>query len=46
MTRRALRERMQSQSDFEEHPENEDIDIDEMLRNYRAKKKRSAKSTK
>jgi hypothetical protein len=37
---------MQSQSDFEEHPENEDVDIDEMIRNYRAKKKRSAKSTK
>jgi hypothetical protein len=45
-TRCALRERMQSQSDFEEHPENEDVDIDEMLRNYRAKKKRRAKSTK
>jgi hypothetical protein len=37
---------MQSQSDFEENPENEDIDIDEMIRNYRAKKKRLAKSTK
>jgi hypothetical protein len=37
---------MQSQSDFEEHPENEDIDMDEMIRNYRAKKKRLAKSTK
>jgi hypothetical protein len=37
---------MQSQSDFEEHPENEDVDIDEMIRNYRAKKKRPAKSTK
>jgi hypothetical protein len=46
MTRHALRDRMQSQSDFEEHPENEDIDIDEMIRNYRAKKKRPAKSTK
>jgi hypothetical protein len=37
---------MQSQSDFEEHPENEDVDMDEMIRNYRAKKKRLAKSTK
>jgi hypothetical protein len=37
---------MQSQSDFEEHLENEDIDMDEMIRNYRAKKKRPAKSTK
>jgi hypothetical protein len=46
VNRRALCERMESQSDFEEHPENEDIDIDEMLRNYRAKKKRPAKSTK
>jgi hypothetical protein len=46
VTRHALRERTQSQSDFEEHPENEDIDIDEMIRNYRAKKKRPAKSTK
>ena len=45
-TRHALHERMQSQSDFEEHPENEDVDIDEMLRNYRAQKKRPAKSTK
>jgi hypothetical protein len=35
---------MQAQSYFEEHPENEDIDIDEMLRNFRAKKKRSAKT--
>jgi hypothetical protein len=46
MTRRALRDRTQSQLDFEEHPENEDIDMDEMIRNYRAKKKRLAKSTK
>ena len=46
MTKRALRDRMQSQSDFEENPENEDIDMDEMIRNYRAKKKRLAKSTK
>ena len=46
MTRCAHRERTQSQSDFEEHPENEDTDIDEMIRNYRAKKKRLAKSTK
>jgi len=45
-TRRALRDRTQSQSDFEEHPENEDIDMDEMIRNYRAKKRRLAKSTK
>jgi hypothetical protein len=37
---------MQSQSDFEEHPENEHIDMDEMIRNYRDKKKRLAKSTK
>jgi hypothetical protein len=43
-TRCALCERMQAQSDFEEQPENEDIDIDEMLRNFRAKKKRSAKT--
>jgi hypothetical protein len=35
---------MQSRSNFEKHPENEDIDIDEMLRNFRAKKKRSAKT--
>jgi hypothetical protein len=35
---------MQEQSYFEEHPENEDMDIDELLRNYRAKKKRSAKT--
>ena len=46
MTRRVLHERTQSQSDFEEHPTNEDVDIDEMPRNYRAKKKRLAKSTK
>jgi hypothetical protein len=46
VTRHALPERMQSQSNFEEHPKNEDIDIDEMIRNYRANKKRSAKSTK
>jgi hypothetical protein len=46
MARRSLCERMQSQLDFEEHLENEDLDIDEMLRNYRAKKKRSDKSTK
>jgi hypothetical protein len=37
---------MQSQLDFEEHPENKDVDIDEMIRNYRAKKKRPTKSTK
>jgi hypothetical protein len=43
-TRRSLRERMQSQSNFEEHPKNEDIDIDEILRNFRAKKKRSDKT--
>jgi hypothetical protein len=46
MTRHALHDRTQSQSYFEEHPENEDVDIDEMIRNYRAKKKRPAKSTK
>jgi hypothetical protein len=46
MTRCALPKRMQSQSDFEEHPQNEDIDIDEMLRNYKDKKKRMDKSTK
>jgi hypothetical protein len=46
MTQHALRERTQSQSYFEEHPENEDVDIDEMIRNYRAKKKRAAKTTK
>jgi hypothetical protein len=45
MTRRALRERMQSLSDFEEHPEKRRCRIDEMLRNYRVKKKRPAKST-
>ena len=45
-TRHALCERMQSQLYFEENPENEDIDIDEMLRSYRAKKKRLTKSTK
>jgi hypothetical protein len=37
---------MQSQSNFEEHPENEEVDIDEMIRNYTAKKKRLAKRTK
>jgi len=45
-TRRALHDRTQSQLDFEEHPENKDVDMDEMIRNYRAKKKRLAKSTK
>jgi protocatechuate 3,4-dioxygenase beta subunit len=44
VTRHALHERMQSQSYFEEHPKNEDIDIDEMLRNFRAKKKRPTKT--
>jgi hypothetical protein len=44
VTRRALHERMQAQSYFEEHLENKDIDIDEILRNFRAKKKRSAKT--
>jgi len=43
MTRRALHESTQSQSYFKENPENEDIDIDEMIRNYRAKKKRPEK---
>jgi hypothetical protein len=33
---------MQEQSYFEEHPENKDINIDEILRNFRAKKKRPA----
>jgi hypothetical protein len=46
VSRRDLRKRTQSQSDFEEHPENEDVDIDEMIRNYIAKKKRPIKSTK
>ena len=44
MTRRALRERTQAKSDFEEHPKNEDIDIDEILGDFKAKKKRSAKT--
>ena len=46
MTRCALCERMQLQSYFEDHPENTDADSDEMIRNYRAKKKRPTKSTK
>ena len=45
-TRHALCEGTQSQLDFEEHPENKDVDIDEMIRNYRAKKKSPTKSTK
>jgi len=39
-TEHALIDRMQAQSNFEDHPENKDVDIDEMIRNYRAKKKR------
>jgi hypothetical protein len=46
MTRHDLREKTQSQSYFEEHLENEDVDIDEMIRNFRSKKKRPTKSTK
>jgi hypothetical protein len=44
MIRRALRERMQAQSDFEKQSKNKDIDIDEMLRNFRATKKRLNKT--
>ena len=43
-TRHALHDRTQSQSDFEEHPKNEDIYIDEMLRKFRDKKKSPTKT--
>jgi hypothetical protein len=38
-TRRTRRERTETTSSAEEHPVNEDMDIDDLLKNWKAKKK-------